>query len=397
MLISERCRNINVSVTLEIAAQASALKAAGQDIIFMSVGQPDFDTPLNIKAAAMEAIQEGTTRYTSVGGLPQVKEAVVEKLARENDLQYTSDEVMVCTGAKQALFNAFMATLNQGDEVILQAPYWASYPDMIKLTGAEPVIIETTLANDFKLKGHQLAEAITPFTKMIILNSPHNPTGTYYNEEDLQMLANVLVDHPKILILTDDVYEKILWSNEPFRNIVNAVPSFKDRCIVINSLSKTYAMTGWRLGYAAANANIIKAMTKIQSQTTSNPCSISQMAAIAALGKYSLQSVQDMVSKYQVRFDYVCERLKQLPGVSVATTHGSLYVLPDMTGLIKQLHLKSDVELCAFFLEKAMVSTVPGSAFGAPNHVRFSFALGKSSIETAFNRIEEAIAKHQET
>lgn len=397
MLISERCRNINVSVTLEIAAQASALKAAGQDIIFMSVGQPDFDTPLNIKAAAMEAIQEGTTRYTNVAGLPQVKEAIVEKLARENDLHYTSDEVMVCTGAKQALYNAFMATLNQGDEVIMQAPYWASYPDMIKLTGAEPVMIETTLANNFKLKGHQLAEAITPFTKMIILNSPHNPTGTCYNEEDLQMLANVLVDHPKILILTDDVYEKILWSSDPFRNIVNAVPSFKDRCIVINSLSKTYAMTGWRLGYCAANETIIRAMTKIQSQTTSNPCSISQMAAVAALGKYTQTSVQEMVNKYQIRFEYVCERLRQLPGVELASTSGSLYVLPDMSGLIQQLDLKSDIELCAFFLEKAMVSTVPGSAFGAPNHVRFSFALGKSSIETAFNRIEEAITQHSNT
>lgn len=391
MLISERCRNINTSTTLAVAQHANALKESGQDIIFMNAGQPDFDTPLNVKAAAMEGIQEGNTKYTSIGGTPHLKNAIIEKLQRENQLTYTSDEVMASTGAKQAIFNAFMALLNKGDEVILQSPYWTSYPDMIKLANADPVIIPTTASQNFKIKGNQLSEAITPYTKMIILNSPSNPTGVYYTEEDLQMLANVLVDHPKIIILSDDVYEKILWESEPFKNIVNAVPSFKARTIVINSLSKTYAMTGWRLGYAAASTEIIAAMTKIQSQTTSNPCSISQVAGISALSKHSVQPVSEMVSKYQARFTYVCERLRALPGVELSESQGAFYVFPNVTELIKILNLKDDIELCEFLLDKASVSTVPGTAFGAPNHIRLSFAIAKSTIEVAFNRIEEAI------
>ena len=290
-----------------------------------------------------------------------------------------------------------MATLNKGDEVIIQAPYWTSYPDMIKLVGADPVIIPTTAESQFKLKGNQLADAITPYTKMIILNSPSNPTGTCYTEEDLQMLANVLVDHPKILIVSDDVYEKIIWSSEPFKNIVNTVPSFKNRCIVVNALSKTYAMTGWRLGYAAASAEIIAAMTKIQSQSTSNPCSISQAAAIAALSKHSLQSVEEMLQKYKTRFDYISERLNALPGIKLSPSTGSFYILPDATELISMLNLKDDLELSSFLLEKALVSVVPGSAFGAPNHIRLSFATAKSKIETAMNRIEEAIKQQLES
>lgn len=391
MIVSERCRNINPSATLEIAAKAQALRDEGRDIILMNAGQPDFDTPLHIKAAAMEGIQEGNTKYTDVGGTQALKNAICEKMSRENDLKYTPQQVMASTGAKQAIFNAFMATLNKGDEVIIQAPYWTSYPDMIKLAGADPVIVPTTADSGFKLKGSQLANAITPYTKMIILNSPNNPTGAYYTEEDLQMLANVLVDNPKILILSDDVYEKILWQHESFKNIVNVVPSFKDRTIVVNSLSKTYAMTGWRLGYVASSEEIIQAMTKLQSQTTSNPCSISQSAAIAALSKHSQSSIEEMVSKYQGRSNFIQERLKQIPGVTLPETHSTFYVLPDMSGLIKTLKLKNDIELSQFFLENASVSTVPGSAFGAPNHIRFSCSIGKSTIDTAFNQIEKAI------
>ena len=391
MLISERCRNINPSKTLQIAEQAAALREAGEDIIFMNAGEPDFDTPENIKAAAMEGIQEGNTKYTPVGGTTQLKQAIITKFQRENDLQYELNEVMATAGASKAIFNALMATVNKGDEVIIQAPYWTSYPDMIKLAGADPVIIETTAESNFKIKARQLAEAITPFTKMIILNSPSNPTGSYYREEDLQMLANVLVDHPKILILSDDVYEKILWEQEPFRNIVNTVPSFKNRCIVVNALSKTYAMTGWRLGYVGASSQIIEAMTKIQSQTTSNPCSISQVAAIAALSKNSLQSINEMVEKYHNRYTYVSERLKSIPGVTLSEASGSLYAFPDASGLIEALTLKDDLELCAFLIEKAKVSVVPGSAFGAQNHIRISYATARSTIEVAFNRIEKAI------
>ena len=391
MIVSERCRNISTSATMKITEQANALKEEGKNIICMNAGQPDFDTPLNIKAAAMEGIQEGNTKYTEVGGTPALKNAICDKLLRENSLSYTPREVMASTGGKQAIFNAFMATLNKGDEVIIQSPYWTSYPDMIKLANADPVIIETTAESGFKLKGSQLAKAITPYTKMIILNSPNNPSGAYYTEEDLQMLANVLVDHPKILIMSDDVYEKILWDQEPFKNIVNVVPSFKDRSIIINSLSKTYAMTGWRLGYTAANEEIIQAMTKIQSQTTSNPCSVSQFAAIAALSKHSQESVDEMVSKYKARSEYIQERLLKIPGVKLTATHSAFYVLPDMTALIKSLKLKDDNELCRFLLDNALVSTVPGSAFGMPNHLRFSFTVGKSTIETAFNKIEEVI------
>tara|TARA_B100001989_G_C24539321_1_gene466555 strand:+ start:211 stop:1422 length:1212 start_codon:yes stop_codon:yes gene_type:complete len=391
MLISERCRNINPSKTLLIAEQAAAMREAGQDIIFMNAGEPDFDTPLHIKAAAMEGIQEGNTKYTPVGGTIQLKQAIVDKLKRENELDYETNEVMATAGAKQAIFNALMATVNKGDEVIIQAPYWTSYPEMIKLAGADPVILPTHADSNFKIKSRQLSDAITPFTKMIILNSPSNPTGSYYTEEDLQMLANVLVDHPKILILSDDVYEKILWDQEQFKNIVNTVPSFKNRSIVVNALSKSYAMTGWRLGYVAASAQIVEAMTKIQSQTTSNPCSISQVAAVAALSKNSQQSIEEMVSKYHNRYNYVAERISTLPGLTLSEAKGSLYAFPDATGLIQALKLKDDIELCQFLIEKAKVSVVPGSAFGAPNHIRLSYATSRSMIEKAFNRIEAAI------
>ena len=391
MLISERCRNINPSKTLLIAEQAAAMREAGQDIIFMNAGEPDFDTPLHIKAAAMEGIQEGNTKYTPVGGTIQLKQAIVDKLKRENELDYETNEVMATAGAKQAIFNALMATVNKGDEVIIQAPYWTSYPEMIKLAGADPVILPTHADSNFKIKSRQLSDAITPFTKMIILNSPSNPTGSYYTEEDLQMLANVLVDHPKILILSDDVYEKILWDQEQFKNIVNTVPSFKNRSIVVNALSKSYAMTGWRLGYVAASAQIVEAMTKIQSQTTSNPCSISQVAAVAALSKNSQQSIEEMVSKYHNRYNYVAERISTLPGLTLSEAKGSLYAFPDATGLIQALKLKDDIELCQFLIEKAKVSVVPGSAFGAPNHIRLSYATSRSMIERAFNRIEAAI------
>lgn len=393
MIISERCRNLSPSATLKIAEKANALKQEGRDVIFMNAGQPDFDTPLHIKAAAMEGIQEGRTKYTEVGGTPALKAAICEKLERENSLVYQPNEVMASTGAKQCIYNAMLALLNKGDEVIVQAPYWTSYPDMIKLAGGDPIIVPTHSDSGFKLKGTQLANAITPYTKMIILNSPNNPTGSYYSEEDLQMIANVLVDHPKIIILSDDVYEKILWKTDSFKNIVNVVPSFRERTVVINSLSKTYAMTGWRLGYCAAPEHIIQAMTKLQSQTTSNPCSITQHAAIAALGKNSQHVVEEMILKYEVRSNCIQERLTKIPGTVLTSTNSSFYVLPDMTGLIQSLQLKDDVELCQFFLDEASVSVVPGSAFGAPNHIRFSYAIAKSTIDQAFDQIEEAIEK----
>ena len=391
MLISDRCRKISLSVTLEIAAQAQQLRNEGKNIISMNAGEPDFDTPLHIKAAAMEAIQEGKTKYTPVAGTPQLRAAIVKKLEKENDLQYSVDEVMASTGGKQAIYNALMAIIDKGDEVIFTSPYWSSYPDMIKMAEGTPILLETSLNHDFKINPLELKEVITPYTKMIILNSPSNPTGIYYDEEELQAIANVLVEFPKIIILSDDVYEKILFKEEGFKNIVNVVPTLKDRTIIVNSLSKAYAMTGWRLGYTAGPKELIGAMTKIQSQSTSNPCSITQSAAIEALGKLSREPVQDMQYKYRARHEVACERLAKIPGTKFIAAEGAFYLLPDMTELINMLGLEDDLELTKFLLDKANVSVVPGSAFGAKNHIRISFATSKYTINTAFDQIEQAI------
>lgn len=393
MLIAERCRKIQPSATLTIAARAQALRAEGVDIICLNAGEPDFDTPLHIKAAAMDAIQEGRTKYTPVGGTPQIKKAIQEKLKRENQLEYNTNEIIACSGGKQAISNALLAILNKGDEVILQAPYWSSYPDMIKLAEGEPIIIETTIEKQFKIHPYQLQQAITPYTKLIILNSPANPTGTHYSEEELQAISNILVDHPKINIMTDDVYEKIIWHPEGFKNILNVVPSLRDRTILINSLSKTYAMTGWRIGYAAGPEKIIQAMTKIQSQSTANPCSIAQAAAVEALSKYSRDCIAEMLSKFKARHAVMCERMSRIEGLSFQPASGGFYLLVEANELISTLKLEDDLALTQFLLEEANVSVVPGSAFGAKGHLRFSFAIGKYKINQAFDQIERAIAK----
>ncbi len=396
MLLSERCRKIKPSATLTIAAKAQELRNQGIDIISLNAGEPDFDTPLHIKAAAMDGIQEGKTKYTPTAGTKQLRQAIQEKLERENHLQYELSEIQACTGGKQAIFNALMTLINKGDEVIIQAPYWTSYPDMIKLAEGEPVIIESTLESQYKMSAFQLQEAITPYTKLILLNSPANPTGAYYTEEELQAISNVLIEHPKIIILTDDVYEKTLWHEEPFRNILNVVPSLKDRTLLINSLSKTYAMTGWRIGYAAGPEKIIEGMTKIQSQSTANPCSIAQVAAVEALSKYSQDSINDMTQKYKARHAVMCERLEKIPHIQYIPAQGGFYILVEASELIKKLQLSDDLALTQFLLEKAHVSVVPGSAFGAKNHIRLSFATNKTKINLAFDRIETAIQQANE-
>lgn len=393
MLLSDRCNQIKPSATLTIAANAKALRKAGKDIIPLNAGEPGHDTTSNIKAAAIDAIQEGKTRYTAIGGAEQIKDAIVNKLAKDNGLEYTTDEVMATCGGKQAIFNALMATINKGDEVIIQAPYWTSYPDMIKIAQGEPIILPTNAENKYKLSGYQLQTAITPYTKMIILNSPCNPSGAYYNEEDLQAIANVLVEHPKIFILSDDVYEKILWSDEHFKNILNIVPSLKDRTILINSVSKTFSMTGWRLGYAAANEKLIKAMTNIQSQTTSNPCTISQIAAAEALSNTDSELFKQIINKYIVKHEITCQRLSNIEGFKFIPSQGSFYILVDVSELLKKLKLKDDIEFTNFLLNNALVSVVPGSAFGIKNHIRISFGIRRSLLHEAFDRIEKAIEK----
>ncbi len=396
MLISDRCRKIQPSATLAVAAEVASLHQEGVEILRMDAGEPDFDTPLHIKAAAMDAIQEGKTKYTPVAGTIALRQAIVKKLEKQNKLTYSCTEVMASTGAKQAIFNALMATIDKGNEVIIPAPYWTSYPEMVNMAEGQPVFLPTDMSQQYKITAQQLKDAITPYTKMIILCSPSNPTGACYTEEELQALANVLVDYPNILILSDDVYEQIVWGEQTFRNIVNVVPTLRDRTILIHSLSKSYAMTGWRLGYAAAPEEIIAAMTKIQSQSTSNPCSITQEAGVEALGKITLESVSDMVAKYEKRHELICQRLDAIDGLRFIPAQGAFYLFVDASGLIEKLGLSDDTALATFFLREAHVSVVPGVAFGMVGHIRISFAIGKFYINQAFDQIEQAIKRRVE-
>lgn len=388
--LSKRVAAIKPSATLTIAAKATQLKAEGIDIIGLNVGEPDYDTPLSIKAVGIDAIHEGLTKYTAVGGTASLKAAIVRKFERDNQLEYRTDEVMAGNGAKQVIMNAMLATLNPQDEVIIPAPYWASYPDMCKLAEAEPVIVQTHVQTHFKMTAEQLESAITPKTKMLILNSPGNPTGMVYSKTELRALANVLLNYPNIIIISDDIYESIIWSENTFYNIVNVAPQLKEQTLVVNGISKTFAMTGWRIGYGAGPANLIKAMTKIQSQTTSSPCSISQSAAAEALVTEK-SIVSEMVETYQGRYQFIHQALESIHGIDLYDSQGTFYIFPHVGKLIKRLGLKNDIELTEFLLDKAHVSVVPGSAFGCNDHIRISFAICKKNLQTAIERIQEAI------
>ena len=392
-MLSKRVEKIKISATMAVAQKAAKLKAEGVDIIALNLGEPDYDTPLNIKAAAIDAIHEGMTKYTAVGGTPSLKEAIRKKLLRENDLDFQNDEIMASSGAKQAIINTMLATLNPEDEVIIPSPYWTSYPDMCLIAEAKPVIVKTTQSDNFKLSATQLKAAITKNTRMIILNSPSNPTGMIYSKEELTSLAEVLLEHPQVIILSDDIYEKIIWPNSEFYNILNVCPDLRDRTIIINGVSKTYAMTGWRIGYAAGPTHIIKAMTKIQSQSTSSPCSISQAAATEALGTES-ESITEMISSYHTRYEHIFEILSEIPEIEQIQSNGTFYVFPKVTKLIKKLGLKDDIELSEYLLEKANISVVPGSAFGDSDHIRISFAISKKRLSEAVDRIKNAITEH---
>ncbi len=387
--LSQRVRVIKPSATLAVTARANELRAAGHDVIGLGAGEPDFDTPEHIKQAAIAAIQDGDTKYTAVDGTPALKEAVRDKLARENGLQYEIQEILVSAGAKHCLYNLFQAILNKNDEVIIPAPYWVSYPDMVLLSEAVPEVISTTIGDGFKVSPDQLANAITDATRVLVLNSPSNPTGSAYHRDELEALAGVLLDNPHVLVVTDDIYEHILWSGEPFGNIVNACPELKGRAIVVNGVSKAYAMTGWRIGYAAGPAQIIGAMKKIQSQSTSNPTSISQAAAVAALSG-DQACIEPMVKEFQLRHDYVVERLQRIEGVNVMPSLGTFYSFPDFTDAINRLDgISDDIALATFLLEEGGVALVPGSAFGAPGHMRLSYATSMGKLEQALNRLEK--------
>jgi len=385
-ILSDRVGKVKPSATLAITAKANELKAKGIQIVSMGSGEPDFDTPKNVQQAAVEAIHNGQTRYTAVDGTPELKQAIIDKFKRENNLKYSTTEVMVSSGGKQVFYNLCQALLNKGDEVIIPSPYWVSYPDMVILADATPVIVETGLEQDFKITPEQLEASITKNTKLFVINSPSNPTGAVYSQAELQALANVLKNYPQVFIITDDIYEHIRWGENDFINIVMADTSLKERTIILNGVSKGYAMTGWRIGYGAGPEIIIKAMKKIQGQSTSNPCSIAQAAALEALnGDQSI--ITTMVSAFEERYKFIVNALNAIDGVECPKSQGAFYSFPRVEGLIKRLGLKDDVELSTYCLEELNIALVPGSAFGASGYVRFSFATSMDNIKLAVEKL----------
>ncbi|KAA0446978.1 MAG: pyridoxal phosphate-dependent aminotransferase [Candidatus Thioglobus sp.] len=392
-ILANRIGKVKPSATLAITAKANELKDKGIKIVSMGSGEPDFDTPKNIQDAAIVAIKNGQTRYTAIDGTPELKAAIINKFKNDNNLNYSDSEVMASTGGKQVFYNLCQAILNKGDEVIIPAPYWVSYPDMVLLADAKPVVVQTGLEQCFKITPVQLAAAITAKTKLFVINSPSNPTGAVYSKSELQALAEVLQKHPQVLIITDDIYEHIRWnadgkgSKGDFVNIVMADNSLKNRTIILNGVSKSYAMTGWRIGYCAGPEAIIKAMKKIQGQSTSNPCSIAQAAALEALsGEQAI--ISTMVAEFSQRHNFIVAQLNTIDGVECPKSNGAFYSFPRVEGLIKRLGLKDDVELSTYCLEKLNIALVPGSAFGAPGYVRLSFATSMDNIKIAIDKLK---------
>lgn len=389
--LSDRVQLIKPSPTLAVTNKANELKAAGKDIIGLGAGEPDFDTPQHIKEAAIKAIQEGQTRYTAVDGTPALKQAIIAKFKRENNLNYEAKQILVSSGGKQSFFNLSLAMINPGDEVIIPAPYWVSYPDMVLIAEGKPVILETTQETRFKVSPEQIEQAITDKTKVLVLNSPSNPTGVAYTLEELQAIGDVLRKHPHVYVVTDDMYEHILWTGKDFVNILNACPDLYDRTFVLNGVSKAYSMTGWRIGYAAGPEKIINAMKKIQSQSTSNPCSVSQAAAVEALNGPQ-ECVAEMVKAFKKRHDYLVEALNTLPGVDCIQGDGTFYAFPNFQNAIDaNPNIKDDVEMAEFILSEGGVALVPGSAFGAPGCMRLSFATSMEVLEKAIERLKKVL------
>lgn len=391
MELAERVSRIKPSPTLAVTAKAAELKAQGKDVLSLGAGEPDFDTPAHVKAAAEKAIRDGFTKYTAVGGTPSLKKAVAAKHQRDNGLEYGAAQILVSCGGKQSCYNLCQALLNRGDEVIIPAPYWVSYPDMVLLADGKPVIIETGPETRLKITPAQLEAAITPRTRLIFLNSPSNPSGMAYSKAELAALGEVLRKHPRIIIATDDMYEKIMWTAEPFANILNACPDLYERTVVIHAVSKTYAMTGWRIGWACGPKPLITAMADIQSQSTSNPNSIAQVAAEAALNG-DQACVEQMRLAFKRRHDLLVAGLNQIPGIQCQPGDGTFYAFPKVQGLIDKLGVKDDLALADLLLQQALVALVPGSAFGTPGHLRLSFATSDEVLKKSLERIA-AIAK----
>ena len=386
-IISDSLKRIKPSPTIAVTQKARELRAAGKDVIGLGAGEPDFDTPNNIKNAAIKAIRIGDTKYTAVDGTPSLKKAIVDKFRRENKLTYSTDQITVGTGGKQVLYNAFMATLNKGDEVIIPAPFWVSYPDMVLLAGGKPKIVKCTEQEGFKLTAKKLKKAISKKTKWIILNSPSNPTGAGYTKKEIQGLARVLIRYKKVHILSDDIYEHIKYDNFNFFTIAQ-ISKLKDRTLTMNGVSKSYAMTGWRIGYAAGPKDIIKAIRKVQSQSTSNPSSISQAAAVEALNG-SQGFIKKRSKAFKERRDFVVKSLNNIKGINCLTPNGAFYVFPSCKGLLgKKTKLKTDTDFVQKLLEKSNVAVVQGSAFGLDGYFRISYATSMKNLKKAVDRIK---------
>ena len=386
-IVSNSLKRIKPSPTIAVTSKAREMRAAGKDVIGLGAGEPDFDTPDNIKEAAIQAIKKGDTKYTAVDGTPALKKAIKEKFSRENNLTYELDQISVGTGGKQVLYNAFMATLNPGDEVIIPAPYWVSYPDMVLLAGGKPKIVKCSEKNEFKITPAELKKAIGKKTKWLIINSPSNPTGSCYTREEIQELSKILIKNKKVFILSDDIYEHITYDGFEFFTIAQ-IKSLKDRVLTMNGVSKSYSMTGWRIGYGAGPKDIIKAMAKIQSQSTTNPSSISQAAAVEALN-----GTQDFIKtrseSFKERRDFVVENLNNIEGLSCLKPNGAFYVFPNCKKLLgKQTKLKTDKDFVEKLLEKALVAVVQGSAFGLDGYFRISYATSMDNLKKALERIK---------
>ena len=386
-IVSNSLKRIKPSPTIAVTSKAREMRAAGKDVIGLGAGEPDFDTPDNIKEAAIEAIRKGDTKYTAVDGTPALKKAIQAKFSRENDLSYELDQISVGTGGKQVLYNAFMATINKGDEVIIPAPYWVSYPDIVLLAGGKPKIIKCDEKNNFKLTPEKLTKAVSKKTKWIIINSPSNPTGSGYTKDEIIALSKILIKYKNLYILSDDIYEHITYDGFKFFTIAQ-IEKLKSRTLTMNGVSKSYSMTGWRIGYAAGPKEIIKAMAKIQSQSTSNPTSISQAAAVEALN-----GTQDFISErsnsFKERRNFVVDSLNNIKGISCLSPEGAFYVFPNCKKLLNnKTKLKTDKDFVEKLLEKAEVAVVQGSAFGLEGYFRISYATSMDNLKKAMERIK---------
>jgi aspartate aminotransferase len=389
-IVSRRAQRVKPSPTLAVTALAARLKTEGKDVIGLGAGEPDFDTPAHIAEAGVQAIRSGFTRYTNVDGIVELKDAIIAKFKRDNGIGYERPQILVSSGAKQTIFNLCMAVLDAGDEAIIPAPYWVSYPDMVMLADGIPVMPSAGPEQGYKITPKQLAAAITSKTRLLLLNSPCNPTGAAYTRAELRAFADVLLEHPRILIGTDDMYEKIYWGSEPFASLLTVAPELYDRTITINGCSKAYAMTGWRIGYCGGPKEIVTAMTTIQGQSTSNASSISQKAAVAALTG-DQRCVADMNRAFKERHDYVVGALNGLPGVSCLPGAGTFYAFADVRGAMRNLGLRDDNAFCEYLINKALVAVVAGSGFGAPGHMRLSFACSRETLEKAITRLRATL------